>query len=67
MALEIQQPGMQRRMRNSSRWEGGASRCIAWRLEWHFPGADLTAEDRKCEISLQGHERTFPWQYQPAN
>lgn len=53
VTLEIQQPGMARRMRNSSRSEGGQQRRIAWRIEWHFPAADVTVDDRRC-ISNRG-------------
>ena len=47
VALEIQQPGMQRRIRNGSRWEGGSARHLAWRIEWDFPAADFNAVDKK--------------------
>ena len=48
--LDIQQPGMAKRMRNSSRWEkAGRGWRLAWRVEWSFPGAgpEITVADSK--------------------
>lgn len=55
MALEVQQPGMARRMRNSTRWEGGAKRHIVWQVEWQFPGAAGTSVvDRRYTSESDG-------------
>jgi hypothetical protein len=47
VTLELQQPGMARRAANTSRSQGGRQRQISWRVEWHFPGAGVTVDDRR--------------------
>ena len=45
MRLELQQPGMQRRRENTTRYLS-YQRRMQWRIEWRFPAAgDLSVSD----------------------
>ena len=43
--LHLQHPGMQRGMRNSSCFNR-RERRLRWHIEWRFPAADCTEEDK---------------------
>ena len=50
--LELQQPGMERRRLNSTRYLS-YQRRLQWRVEWRFPGAaDLSISDARCRVTL---------------
>ena len=48
--LELQQPGMERRRINSTRYLS-YQRRLQWRIEWQFPGADdVRISDARYQI-----------------
>lgn len=50
--LELQQPGMERRRANSTRYVG-FQRRLQWRIDWRFPAAaDALLSDNRCASSL---------------
>ena len=58
MRLELQQPGMERRRINSTRYLG-FQRRMQWRLDWRFPAAAETLlTDNRCTYLRFGFEST---------